>query len=199
MILLAVTGTSSPSSSAALLSAAHRLGGSVKKLARGFCGQVKRHKVQDRDLVEQVHSSISWARRVVVSVNEALHLLRWARQAPHGRVVGSFHPSPSTLYLAPSLGLCTLLEDLLLDLRDDDDLGFLLVVVMVAEPSGGAGGRDFARSAAFFLFSSRIKSDTSLTCVSRVSFPESKMFRTCLRKLLKSSGLDSRKASTRWR
>ncbi|KAG8170306.1 hypothetical protein KVR01_001051 [Diaporthe batatas] len=44
----------------------------------------------------------------------------------------------------------------------------------------------------------RMVSNASLICVKRVSFPQSRMFRTCLQKFLKSSGLDNRKASTRW-
>ena len=64
-------------------------------------------------------------------------------------------------------------------LRDDDDLGFLPLVV--AEPSDG-GRRDFAASEVLFLLFSRRLSRESRISFSRLFFPQSMMFRTYLRK-----------------
>jgi hypothetical protein len=73
-----------------------------------------------------------------------------------------------------SLWPCTLLDLL----RDDEDLRIL--PLLVTEPSEG-GGRDFA-SEVLFLLSSRRLSNESRISFSRMSFPQSMMLRTCLRK-----------------
>src|SRR6266699_1876686 len=59
----------------------------------------------------------------------------------------------------------------------------LCCLLLTAEPPDG-GGRDFAVSEALLLFSSRMISKASPICSRRASLPQSRMFRTWLRKFL---------------